>query len=110
MRRVAACLIILAVAAALPCPVRACILCGQLKDRQTLREELKRAKLVIYGQTVQSRPGGNAAPGGGTTEMKVLRVVKPHPELGQRDKVTLDRYIPVLDPRSEERRVGKECR
>lgn len=84
--------------AALPCPVRACVLCGNLKSRQTLRGELKLAKIVIYGELANPRLGEGAA-GKGTTELHVLKVIKSHPSLDKRKTVLLQRYVPVLDPK-----------
>jgi hypothetical protein len=85
-----------AAAFALPCPAPACSLCGGL-NQFTLRQEMDRAKMVLYGTLSNPRFGTDGQPG--TTDLQALKVLKDNPVRGGRATVQLNRYLPVLDPR-----------
>jgi hypothetical protein len=84
-----------------PCPVLACSLCGSALTQSTLRQEWQQATVVLYGTLANPRfnltPG--AAPGSGTTDLHLLQQLKPHPIVGDRKVVPIDRYLPVVDPK-----------
>jgi hypothetical protein len=87
--------------AALPCSTVACSLCdASFRARNTLREELDQAKLVLYGTLANpqfnAKPG--APPGSGTTEFHVGRAVLDDPVRGGRNTVEVAKYLPVPDP------------
>jgi len=91
----------LVAAAALPCLTNACSLCdSSLRARNTLREELEQAKVVLYGTIANPqfnrKPG--APPGSGTTEFHVLRAILDDPARGGRGTVEVAKYLPVPDP------------
>lgn len=87
--------------AALPCPAPSCSLCGSLQNQQTLRQQFQKADLVLYGTLARPRfnTQPDSVPGSGTTDLHILQVLKSHPRLGQQKVLTLNRYIPLLDPR-----------
>ena len=82
-----------------PGPAPACSLCGSLATRQTLRQEMEPAKLVLYGMLANprfdNRPG--APPGAGMTEFHITRVLRTDPALGDRKTLVIPQYLPVLD-------------
>jgi hypothetical protein len=79
-------------------PALACALCGNAaQNRQTLRQDLEQAKLVVCGNVANPRFVGKA--GGGITEFHVTRVLKEEPGLTTPKSIELPRYIPVPDPR-----------
>ena len=76
-------------------PAAACTFCGGgLTTRQTLREHFKRANYVAHGKLANPRfdPDG----GGGTTELRIGKVLKPDAAIGNRAVVVLPRYLPVI--------------
>jgi hypothetical protein len=73
-----------------------------MQNRPTMREAYKMAKVVLYGEIANPKVASDSS-GRGTTELKVLQVVKPHADYGNRAKVVLDRYLPVLDPKNPPR-------
>jgi hypothetical protein len=80
---------------------RCCSLCnGTVRD--TLGMEYERASLVLYGQIsnprLNAQPG--AAPGTGSTDLRVERVLKDTTGRGPWKDVVLPRYLPVLDPKA----------
>src|SRR4051812_727820 len=81
----------------LPCPVAACSLCGSAFTKQTLRNEIKQSKMVLYGWMGNPQLGGAGA---GMTELHVEKILKSHPALGDKRLVIVPQYIPVLDPKS----------
>jgi hypothetical protein len=89
-------------ALALPCPAPACSLCGGL-NQLTLRQEMDRARMVLYGTLSNPRLGADGQ--AGTTDFRVLKVLKYDPVLGERKGIQLNRYLPVLDPRDPPRFV-----
>jgi hypothetical protein len=87
----------------LPSLAPACSLCDSaLRSQTTLRQDVEEAKLVLYGTIanpqLNKKPG--SPPGSGTTEFYVLHVIKNDPILGGRQKIELQRYLPVLDPKN----------
>ncbi len=85
----------LALAALADRPAAACTFCGGgPAARQTLREHFRRAKFVAHGKLANPRfdPDG----GSGSTELRVGRVLKPDPAVGNRAVVVLPRYLPVI--------------
>ena len=86
--------------AALPCSI-ACSLCdSSLRSRNTLREELADAKVVLYGTIANpqfnKKPG--APPGSGTTEFHVSRAILDDPARAGRKTIEIAKYLPVPDP------------
>lgn len=83
--------IALAFLAALPCPSPACTLCGgNPATTATIRQDLGPAKLVLYGTLANVRMVGN----GGTTDLKIERVLRSDPFLGDKKVVTLPKVVP----------------
>lgn len=72
-------------------PARACILCGDVLSRQTLRQEARQAKMVLYGTLANARLG---AGGNGSTDLVIERVLKDDPIRAGRQTITLPRYVP----------------
>jgi hypothetical protein len=75
-------------------PARACTFCGGLASRQTLRQHFQRATYIAYGQLANPRFDPNG--GRGSTELRVGRVLKSDPAIGNRELVLLPRYLPVI--------------
>src|SRR5687768_139825 len=84
-----------------PSPAPACSLCPTPIQRFSLGMELERADVVIYGYATNPKRNldKNAIPGSGTTDLYIERVLKDHKVLGDAKMVTLNRYLPVLDPK-----------
>jgi hypothetical protein len=61
-----------------------------------MRQEMAQAKLVLYGTVGNSRYGEQ---GTSTTDFKILKVLKSDPALGGRALLTLNRYVPILNPK-----------
>ncbi len=80
-------------------PARPCTLCtgGNPQNTQTLRQSAASAKMILYGTLIKSRPGLD---GNGTTDLKIERVLKSDPWLGDKKVVVLNRYVPVVDPKN----------
>jgi hypothetical protein len=85
------------VCVALPSPVVACTLCSGMQGRQTLRQEVARSKLVLYGTLANPRlaPPNQVAAGDGLTDLQIDHVVKSDPFLRDRKVVELPRYVPL---------------
>jgi hypothetical protein len=82
-------------------PLQACSLCnGTVRD--TLGMEFERAQLVLYGQIANPRlnaqPGG--APGSGSTDFHVEKVLKDTTQRGPWKSLVVPRYLPVLDAKN----------
>ena len=85
---------------ALPTPSPACSLCGgAFNPQKTLRQDWEKAKLVLYGSATNPHLSGDGK-GTGTTDFKIEKVLKDDPFRGNTQVITLDRYIPVLDPKN----------
>ena len=81
----------------------ACSLCDSaMRSQTTFRQEFEQAKIVLYGTLTNpqfnKRPG--TAPGSGTTDFNIEKVLKNDPALAGRNKLEINKYIPVLDPKS----------
>src|SRR5262249_12492474 len=70
----------------------------------TFREEARAATLVLYGEVFnppvpleRSADGKPTDPG--NSFFDILRVMKSHPILGERKTISLQRYVPVPDPK-----------
>jgi hypothetical protein len=90
--------------AALPCPAPACSLCGdRTRQQDTLRQEIERARIVVFGTVANPRFAQGGLPGAGVTDLKIERVVKYDRYLDGKNTIQLDRYIPILDPKDPPR-------
>jgi hypothetical protein len=99
-------IVALALLAALPCPAPACDLCAPgVKTRDTFREEMARATLVIYGKATGSRLAEGGLPGAGATDFQIERILKADPFVTGKATVQLNTYVPILDPRDLPRLV-----
>jgi hypothetical protein len=82
-------------------PLPACSLCTSLAKKETLGKELDGARLVFFGYPANARlntdPG--SLPGSGVTDFHIEKIIKNDPILGDAKTVTLERYVPVLDPK-----------
>jgi hypothetical protein len=83
-------------ASALACPIHG------VGPTRTLRQTAAEARLILYGTLCNPRrnPGSTAPEPEGTTDLRILRVLKPDPILGDQKTVTLPRYLPVDDPKN----------
>ncbi len=85
---------------ALPSPAPACSLCGgAFNPQKTLRQDWEKAKLVLYG-TVANPRFSVVGKGTGTTDFIIEKVLKADPFLGDTKVITLNRYVPVVDPKN----------
>lgn len=100
---VACCLI--ALLTIIPFPVSACSFCPAPLNKESLGQELDRAKLIVFGYAANPRlntePG--ALPGSGKTDFHIEKVIKNDPFFGDRKVITIERYLPVLDPKNPPR-------
>lgn len=82
--------------------LHACSLCPGNPLRDTLGMEYERAQLVLFGQISNPRlanqPG--AAPGSGSTDLRVEKVLKDKTGRGPWKDLVLPRYLPVLDAKN----------
>lgn len=86
-----------AIVSALLCPTaRACPFCSA--QGQTLSGEVSQADFIVLGTLSNPQRDPNDFTKG-STDLSVETVVKPHPFLAGRTKITLPRYVPV-DPKS----------
>jgi len=85
--------------------VHACSLCTGAIQRDTVGMEYERAALVLYGQIANPRlstqPG--AAPGTGSTDFHVEKLLKDTTGRGPWKELTLPRYLPILDAKNPPR-------
>ena len=78
--------------------VSACSLCGNLLNRQTLRQELKQAKMVLFGTMVNPRPNKDSnISATGFTDIQIQYVLKGKQLLAGKNRLTVPRYIPIPD-------------
>jgi len=79
----------------LAAPARAwCPFCGM--QGTTLTQEVNQASMVLFGTLKNAKagnPGGDFT--GGTTDLVIEKVIKPHKILQNQTKITLDRYVPM---------------
>ena len=104
-RLLLAAILSLGLATQLLAQLHACSLCTGTYQRDTLGMEYERASLVLYGQISNARfntqPG--AAPGTGSTDFHVEKVLKDTTGRGPWKNVVLPRYLPVLDAKNPPR-------
>jgi hypothetical protein len=82
-------------AAGLPCPAWACSICGgDLKGRQTLRQEAAAARVIVFGTLSNARLTPGAAGGDGQTDFKIRQTLKGADSLKGTATLTLPRYLP----------------
>src|SRR5438552_2818631 len=82
----------------IPSPVPACSLCqGQIQNTLTLRQEagLSSARIIVFG-SVQ-----NSDPKLGTSDVRILDVLRSDPFLGNAKKIELPRFVPVVDEKDK---------
>ena len=78
----------------------ACTYCDpQFKRRQTLREDARQAKFVVYATASNPRINPDMS---GQTDLKIEGIVKDDPFLKNRPALTIGRYIPI-DPKGGSR-------
>jgi hypothetical protein len=100
MTRFVVILVVLAALLALPSPAPSCGLCvlnGQ--PPPTFGQEWERAKLILFGTAQSSRFNSSGAPGSGTTDFRIDKVLKDDPFRGDKKVLELPRFIPILDPK-----------
>jgi len=79
----------------LAAPARAwcCPFCGM--SGTTLTQEVNQASMVLYGTLKNARAGNSDGDfAGGTTDLMIEKVIKPHKFVENKNKITLDRYVP----------------
>lgn len=97
-RRGQHCAVLSALLAALStAPALACPFCANMG--KTLAQDVKDAGLVVYGTLSNAKLIASAKPGesDGSTDLAVLTVVKSHPIVEGKTKVTLPRFIPAAE-------------
>jgi len=82
--------------------LHACSLCQGMAQRDTLGMEYERAQLVLFGPISNPRFANQAgaAPGSGSTDLRVDKVLKDTTGRGPWKDVVLPRYLPVLDAKN----------
>jgi len=87
-------LIALLIWVGLAAPARAwCPFCGM--QGTTLTQEVNQASMVLYGTLKNAKAGNREGDfSGGTTDLVIERVIKPHKIVENQNKITLDRYVP----------------
>src|SRR5262249_39705665 len=83
-------------------PLGACSLCGYQIKKAPFSEDCGRSAAIVYGRAVSSNLSTEptALPGSGSTEFRIDKIVKSHRALGKQTTLSLNRYIPVLDPKN----------
>src|SRR5262249_4806353 len=87
---------LIALIAVVPSHVRACSLCiGNIQSTLTLRQEasLGSARIILFGSVQKSDFMR------GTSELRILNVLRSDPFLGNAKSIELPRPLPVLDPK-----------
>jgi hypothetical protein len=77
----------------------ACSLCGVIISKATLAEEIDLAPIAVYGSLSNPRLNGTT----GSVDLHIEKVLKDDGRLGQQRDVTLERYVPVQDPKQPPR-------
>jgi len=75
-------------------PVRACPFCGA--QGPTLTQEVNQASMVLYGTFKNARAGNPGDFAGGTTDLVIEKVIKPHKIVENKNRITLDKYVPTV--------------
>src|SRR5262245_48716862 len=89
---------------ALPSPAPACSLCGPgTRTQDTLRQEMERAKIVVYGTAANPRFAQGGLPGAGLTDLHIERVLKYDAFIAGKNTILLERYLPIIDPKDPPR-------
>jgi hypothetical protein len=82
--------------ALIPAPLPACSLCrSDIGNSLTFRQEaaLKQARIILLGRVEKSDPTR------GTSEIRILSVVRSDPFLKDSEKIELSKFIPIVDPK-----------
>src|SRR5262245_56095603 len=91
---------ITALSSALPSPAPACSICGgDFRTRPTLRQQADRATIVVFGSLSNAKLDNDPASGGGTTELKIVQVLKSTERLAAGSTIRIPRYLPGDDKR-----------
>jgi hypothetical protein len=81
-------------------PAAACSICGdKFLQAHTFRQEAEVARLVLFGTAENPQLVGN----GGTTDLRLEKVLKNDPFLGNAQVIKLPRYLPITDPKNPPR-------
>jgi len=81
-------------------PASACSICnGNFLQMNTYRQEADIAKVVLFGTAENPQLIGN----GGTTDLRIEKVLKNDPFLGNTKVVKLPRFLPITDPKNPPR-------
>ncbi|QDU61767.1 hypothetical protein Pan216_26320 [Planctomycetes bacterium Pan216] len=83
-------------------PALACPFCSQMG--RSFSDDIRQSDLTVYGTIENSRVSAESSPGqtDGETTMSIESVLKPHPILGKKKKVTFPRYIPTANKSPED--------
>lgn len=82
----------------------ACSLCSNPINRATLGEEMDNAAAVVIGTLSNPKLHVNPrTPGAGTTDLTIERLLKTDGSLAATGTMTLQRYMPVADPKQPPR-------
>jgi hypothetical protein len=78
----------------------ACSVCnGNFLQMNTFRQEADLSKLVLFGTAENPQLVGN----GGTTDLRIEKVLRNDPFLGNTKVVKLPRFLPITDPKNPPR-------
>lgn len=81
-----------------------CSLCGPgARSTDTLRQEMERAKIVVYGKVANPRFAQGGVPGAGITDLHIERVLKHDPFIADKKTIQLERYLPIIDAKDPPR-------
>jgi hypothetical protein len=86
--------IVAALFCAAPSSANACPFC--VSQGTTLAQEVASADFILYGTLSNAVPSGNGF-GGGTTDLAVELVIKPHDAVKGKKVITIPRYVPPLN-------------
>src|SRR5262245_30983073 len=90
LRRLALGLVVLGATAALPARVAACPFCGA--TGQTLTEEAKLARLVVFGTLANPKADPDNL-GDGSTDLVIEAVLRKDPVLGNQKTLVIPRFL-----------------
>src|SRR5207244_3570202 len=86
--------LIVCIGLAAPAPARCCPFCGA--QGPTLTQEVNNASMVLYGTFKNARAGNPGDFAGGTTDLVIEKVIKPHKIIENKNQITLDKYVPTV--------------